>query len=269
MMNDVPTPDDGRRGRIYVVAGAVFLLALMVYLGFFIQAQRRARLERAKTNAPVAAPAEPPARVAPEVPVVSEAEPEAPKAVRPRAPKTAPPPAPDAPLAPAGPELRIDSDVAGASVFVDRVYIGQTPVTTTSVAPGSHQLNVSAEGQEGIVRTIEVAAAEPTAVTVRFNEVVLDASVDVVHKHGVGSCDGRLTATVQGLRYETTNKGDAFSLPFDQVETFEIDYVGKNLKLKRRGGKTWNFTSRAANADPLFVFHRDVTKARQKLAATR
>ena len=37
--------------------------------------------------------------------------------------------------------------------------------------------------------------------------------------------------------------------------------------MKQRGGKTWNFTDRAENADKLFVFHRDVTKAREKMAA--
>jgi len=37
--------------------------------------------------------------------------------------------------------------------------------------------------------------------------------------------------------------------------------------VKRRGGKTWNFTDKNENADALFVFHRDVTKARAKMAA--
>jgi len=269
-MNDEQPSHRGSPGRIYVILGALFILALMVYLGFFIRAQRNARLERAKAAAPVAAtPAPTPARVAPEVPPPPSYESDAPKATRSRAPKPAATPAPEAPPPPAGPELRIDSDVPGAAVFVDRVYLGQTPVTTTSVTPGSHQLNVSAEGHEGIARTIEVAASEPTAVTVRFNEVSLNAAVDVVHKHGVGSCEGRLVGTIQGLRYETKNKNDAFSLSFNQLETFEIDYINKALKVKRRAGKTWNFTTRAENADPLFVFHRDVTKARQKLEATR
>jgi len=64
----------------------------------------------------------------------------------------------------------------------------------------------------------------------------------------------------------TTNKGDAFAMPFGDLETFEIDYLQKILRVKRRGGKTWNFTDEHDNADALFVFHRDVTKARQKLA---
>ena len=52
-----------------------------------------------------------------------------------------------------------------------------------------------------------------------------------------------------------------------QVETFAVDYIEKNLRVKQKGGKTWNFTDKAAaNADALFVFHRDVESARKKLA---
>jgi hypothetical protein len=46
-----------------------------------------------------------------------------------------------------------------------------------------------------------------------------------------------------------------------------VDYLQKNLRVKERGGKTWNFTNKEQNADPLFVFHRDVEAARKKLAA--
>ncbi len=102
----------------------------------------------------------------------------------------------------------------------------------------------------------------------RFQEVRLNATTGVAHKHGVGGgCEGTLRATVDGLAYETSNKGDAFSLRYDQVETFEVNYLEKNLRVKQRGGKTWNFTDRQAdNADRLFVFHRDVQAARDKLA---
>ena len=103
--------------------------------------------------------------------------------------------------------------------------------------------------------------------TLRFKEVRLSTSVGVSHKHGMGGCDGTLKATIDGLSYQTSNKNDAFTLPYAQIETFEINYLEKNLKVKQRGGKTWNFTDKAAvNADKLFVFHRDVTAARDKLA---
>ena len=62
------------------------------------------------------------------------------------------------------------------------------------------------------------------------------------------------------------NKGDAFSLSYGQLETFAVDYLEKNLRVKQRGGKTWNFTDKNDNADVLFVFHRDVEAARKKLA---
>ncbi len=74
-------------------------------------------------------------------------------------------------------------------------------------------------------------------------------------------------ADVRGLRYETQNKDHAFSIPFADVKTFEVDYLQKNLRVTRKDGKTFNFTDRNANADALFVFHKNVEAARKKLAA--
>ena len=165
--------------------------------------------------------------------------------------------------------LVVDGDVPGASVFVDRQYLGTTPVRTTGVKPGTHQLNASADGQDGIARTIEVSDTGETSISLRFRDVQIDTFVAVVHKHGIGSFEGRLLATIAGLRYDTTNKGDTFSIGFGDIETFAIDYLQKNLRVKKRGGKTWNFTDKSENADKLFVFHRDMTKAREKLAAGR
>ena len=195
-------------------------------------------------------------------------EPEAPRVVRPRPKKETPAePEPPAPPPPAGPVLIVESDVPGASVFVDRQYLGTTPVRVTSVAPGRHQLNASADNEDGIAQSIDVGETGETTVSLRFREVRLEASVTVVHKHGMGSCEGRLVATPAGMRYETANKKDAFSMTFKDLEVFEIDYLKKELKVKQRGGKNWNFTDKSENADKLFVFHRDVTKAREKLAA--
>ena len=114
------------------------------------------------------------------------------------------------------------------------------------------------------------AAAAPSSETARATPAPkserLNTSVDVVHKHGIGSCEGKLFVDVHGLRYETTNRDDAFTLAFTDLETFTLDYVEKNLRVKKRGGRTWNFTTRAANADPLQVFQRDVDRARARLA---
>ena len=177
----------------------------------------------------------------------------------------APPAAPAAPAAPTAGELHIDSDVPGAMIFLDRKFLGNAPVVAKDVAPGQHKLNASADGYDGVSDTIDVAVG-PANVTVRFKEVRLSASVAVVHKHGMGSCEGKLLADPKGIRYETTNKDDAFVLAFADIDQFEVDYLKKNLKIKKRGGKTYNFTTRAENADPLFVFHRDVDKVRKQVA---
>jgi hypothetical protein len=193
------------------------------------------------------------------------------EAPTPRRAAASPPPAATAPVAeaPAPPPpdlvtLHVDSDVPGAQVFIDRQFVGAAPVTTTDVKPGSHQVNVSAPGYDQFAQSIDVSPG-PRDLMVRFKEVKLDTKVEVVHKHGIGSCKGTLIATVQGLRYDTTNKGDAFSVPLASLETFQVDYLEKNLKVKIKGGKQYNFTDPDGNADRLFVFQRDVDKARQRL----
>jgi len=137
-------------------------------------------------------------------------------------------------------------------------------MTTTDVKPGTHQINVSAPGYDQYAQSIELTPGSRD-VMVRFKEVRLDAKADVVHKHGIGSCRGTLIATPQGLRYDTTNKGDAFMVPLANLEVFQVDYLEKNLKVKIKGGKQYNFTDPMGNADTLFVFQRDVDKARQRL----
>ena len=61
--------------------------------------------------------------------------------------------------------------------------------------------------------SVELTAG-PNEVVVKFKEVRLDERVDVVHKHGVGSCRGRLVATTAGLRFEAEKAGDSFEAPF-------------------------------------------------------
>jgi hypothetical protein len=160
------------------------------------------------------------------------------------------------------PELRVATDVPGAMVFLNRKYLGTTPLVSRDITPGSHQLNVQVEGVEPSVQTVEIAEAGPTSVTVALKQTRLDTRVPVVHKHGTGSCEGTLIATSAGLRYQTSHANDAFTLPFAQVETFAIDYMNKNLRVKQRGGRTWNFSTRDDNADPLLVFHREVEQGR-------
>ena len=160
--------------------------------------------------------------------------------------------------------LRIETDVPGAQVFIDRQFIGTTPVTANNVKPGTHQLNVTAEGFDGIAETIDVEPG-PRDLMFRFREVRLDAALAVVHKHRIGSCEGRLVATADGIRYETTNKEDGFTAPLADMETFQVDYQARNLRIRIRKGRQFNFTDPEGNADRLFVFHRDVEKARDRL----
>jgi hypothetical protein len=160
--------------------------------------------------------------------------------------------------------LHIESDVPGAQVFIDREYIGTTPVTVPNVKPGTHRLNVSTQGYEGIADTIEVSPG-PRDMMIRLKDVRLDLKIDVVHKHRIGSCKGRLVATPKGLRYETPNKDDAFSSALLDLETFRVDYLEKNLTVTPRKGKRYDFTDPEGNADRLFVFQRDVEKARERL----
>jgi hypothetical protein len=158
--------------------------------------------------------------------------------------------------------LRIDADVAGANVFLDRKFLGTTPVETRDFAPGTHRLNVSAEGYEMWADTIDLGTTSRD-VMVRFKEIRLDEKLAVVHKHGMGSCRGTLLATTAGLRYDTSEAGDAFSAPFASLEPLQVDYLKKNLRVRLRGGKTYNFS--ADSADALLTFQKAVEAARKRL----
>ena len=248
---------------------AIAAVCAAVAIGLLFLFVPRRPVPTAAPAAEVAAPAPPPAETPARAPA-----PAAPAAAAPRAraerPTAAPAPPPAVPagveLVPDAGTLRIDADVPNAQVFLDRQFIGTAPVTAANVKPGSHQLNVSAEGFEGIARAIDVEPGTKE-LTIRFREVKLDARIAVVHKHRIGSCKGELVATPQGLQYTTDDKDDRFMVAFADLEQFQVDYQEKNLKVKVRRGKQYNFTDPDGNADHLFVFHRDVDKARQRLAS--
>ncbi len=161
--------------------------------------------------------------------------------------------------------LRVESDVPGATVFLDRKYVGTTPVTVTDVGPGTYGLTVSAEGYDIYSERVELSAGSRD-LYVRFKEVRLHETVKVVHKHTFGSCEGTLIATPDGLTYETTNKKDGFSIPFSSLERFEVDFINRNLQIRVRGGRKYNFTEKSGNADVLFVFHKNVEATTKRLA---
>jgi hypothetical protein len=170
-------------------------------------------------------------------------------------------------LTEAQPRLRVESDVEGASVFVDQKYAGQTPLALPTVTRGSHRVTVSAEGYDMYVEMVDVTS-EPMLVSVRFREVHLAERLDVTHRHGLGSCRGRLSANESSLRYEAEGSADSFDVPLASVERLEVDYLRKNLAVRLSGGRTYNFTVRSGGADPLLVFQQKVEKARQRLAVT-
>jgi hypothetical protein len=249
--------------RALLVTALVVVVALA---GYYISRNAGAPVTPVAPAAP-AAPAsrvttkkvEPPTPVAPPAANTDAPRRAAPKKVEP------PATAPTAPAAPTLASLTLDTDVPGASVFIDRQFVGNTPLSLEKLEPGTKRVQVTATGYDSVQKTIELNPG-PNAITIRVKEVTLNAKVNVVHKHAMGSCEGTLTATLDGLRYDTSNKGDAFTLPYPQIEQFAVDYLQKNLRVKQKGGKTWNFTDKNNNADALFVFHRDVEAARKKLA---
>lgn len=249
-----------RRVLIISVFTALLLVGAAAFLIVLFQApepSESADTSPAPVRAPRASPVPSPARPADPAPSSASSEPEPAPAAEP------PPPVADA-APPALGVLRIESDVPGAQVFIDRQYIGVTPITADDITPGTHQLNVSAAGFDSVAMPIEVTPG-PREITITFKDVRLDAAIDVIHRHGVGSCRGRLVATPGGLRYETSNRGDAFTAALLDLEAFQVDYLAKNLRVRLPKGRQFNFTDPDGNADRLFVFHRDVEKARDRL----
>ena len=196
----------------------------------------------------------PSAPVAPEpepLPRDPEPDPDAEPRPMPVAPTTTPPPVV---------LLRVTSDVDGADVFIDRKFVGKTPFASSDVTPGPHRVNVSAPGYEGLSASIEIGEV-PTTLDTSFRTIRLDHRVAVVHPDRLGGCEGLLIATVDGIRYETDDD-DRFVADLDALEEFSIDYLEHTLRLKVRGGRTYDFTDGEPNADKLFVFHREVDQAK-------
>jgi hypothetical protein len=249
-------------GRILVIA-VVLAIAIGGGLSTYV-------LFRDRTPASAESASSSSSRREPEAPRTSAAEPSPETATAtwraPRKPSApvAEAPAPVETASEAG-TLRIEADVPNAQVFLDRQFIGIAPVTAQNVKPGTHTLNVSAEGFDSVAQTIDVEPG-PREVAIRFREVRLNASMAVIHKHRMGSCKGQLVATPEGLRYETDDQDDRFAVALTDLDQFVVDYLEKNLKVKVRNGKQYNFTDPDGNADRLFVFQRDVDKARQRLA---
>ena len=172
-------------GRVLVIA----LLAAAVVLGGGWYLIRQSAVPPATGDISEAGSAPAPAAAA--APASAAATPT--REAAPRARAEAPSSAADAPApeaaAPTHGTLHVSTDVPGAQVFLDRAFIGASPVTIPNVTPGPHRLNVSAEGFDGVVRELDVQPG-PADVNVRLREVLLNVSANVIHKHRVGSCNG-------------------------------------------------------------------------------
>jgi PEGA domain len=252
---------------IVVLVGVACLAGVFFYLRTCCAPPPTSARDNAAAAKPAAAGAASPpvASTAPAAPVAPDSDRAAARAAKPA--KSAPTriaAAPETAVAPATASLRVVSDIPGAQVFLNREFVGAAPATANDLKPGSYQLNVAAPGYDNHIETIELAVGE-REIVVKFREVRLNATLEVVHKHRLGSCKGQLIATPQGLRYETTDKDDAFTVSLLDLEMFQVDYLEKNLRVQPRRGKRYDFTDPAGNADRLFVFHRDVDRARTQL----
>jgi hypothetical protein len=160
--------------------------------------------------------------------------------------------------------LRIDSDVPGADVFIDNTFAGTVPATIEDVQPGHRKISVSAPGHATVGEFHDIKPG-PGELMILLKTLRLDRKIAVTHRHRFGSCSGTLIATADGLRYETDKAEDAFSAGLLELETFEADFLEKNLKVGIRGGRSYDFTDPAGTADALYLFYQEVEKVRQRL----
>lgn len=246
----VPPGRSRRSSAIAVALAAVVVAVVVVGAALYWSLSRpEPEPERAKPQAAPARPLTPP-KPAPSAPATPPP--------RARARRASPTPAPAAPA-----PLHVEADVEDASVFVDRRFVGKAPLDVRDVEPGTRRVQVAAEGYATLTEEVQIGG-EPVHVVARLKEVRLDVSLGVVHKHGVGSCRGTLRATAAGLSFEAQGGKDSFTVPLSGLGALEVDYLKKNLRLTA-GGKTYNFTVDAPNADPLLLFQRQVDAARKRL----
>jgi hypothetical protein len=168
--------------------------------------------------------------------------------------------------------------VAGvAMVSVWHNYPGQetaTAATAAAQSPAETPAKTPAEAPpaEAPVQRPAASAAAPTRVSYHAAANTpatppptprIDARLLVLHKHRFGDCQGTLRAVPGSLTYATDHKEDAFRLAFADVEALELDADKKNLRIRRRGGKTWNFTTRDETGTALTTFHKEAARLRR------
>lgn len=244
---------------LIIIAAGVVVLGGALAMFYLSRTPAVAPAPATQETAPAVAAAATPAAALSTSPAPVMVAPASPKAV-------ASSPTPEA--APTTGTLVIESDVPDTGVFLDRAFVGTAPITVPDIVPGQHTINMSAAGYDRYDETISVTPGTRT-ISFKFKEIRLDATLSAVHRHAIGSCAGTLHATPQGLTYDTTNKADAFTTALTDLETFTMDYLEKNLRVKIKGGRTYNFADPDGNVNRLYLFHQDVDKARQRLLGGR
>ena len=140
---------------------------------------------------------------------------------------------------------RVDAALVAIAVVLGAVWY------VLRVAPAAP------EPSSGAARAVPAASATPdTPPGAPVEAPVAVATLDVVHKHKLGSCRGRLSATAAGLRYESSRPGDGFDVPRAAVERLAADARKKLLVVKLRGGRTYNFTEAGGRTEPLQAFQK-------------
>ena len=62
-----------------------------------------------------------------------------------------------------------------------------------------------------------------------------------------------MSATPKGLRYEASDGKDNFLWPLADIAAFDLDYLAKNLRVRMKDGKTFNFTDTAPTSWRCFI----------------
>ena len=182
------------------------LLGLLIAagVGLYVVMRPLVTAPPVKPIAPVNMPAPLPSTPTPSP---TPSSPTTPKAPTPK-PSSEPLPTPDA--TPTTATLIFESDVPDTGVFIDRVYIGQAPVTAKDVKPGPHTINVSATGYDGFAETVDIAAGTRT-LSYKFKEIRLNATASVVHKHAMGPVQARCAPRPKAWR--TTRRMPTITSP--------------------------------------------------------
>ena len=142
--------------------------------------------------------------------------------------------------------------------------INNMPSRTEQEAGPAEEESAAAPSEPPAIRPAPPAVLTPSKPPTQAEPVRLDVAVPAVHKHRLGSCEGTLRASSAGLSYSTRDRDDAFRLSFSEVDQFEFEADRRNLRVRQRGGRTWNFTSRDDDIGGLSAFARQVERARRQ-----